>query len=159
MTALPPNGLTANAKALQYCLVAFGIRITKVRQKPATLGDQGKQPCTGPMILLVRLEMLRKQGNAPAQKGNLYFWGPRVGLVALICLKNLPLGVNRQCHSRGNAPCLLFSRLVPIQNTTAVTIRNVPVTPYDTGKPYLLPPLALGYHERTSVRHVPQFVA
>jgi hypothetical protein len=41
MTALPLNGLTADAKALQNCLVAFGIRITKVRQKPATLGDQG----------------------------------------------------------------------------------------------------------------------
>jgi hypothetical protein len=30
--------------------------------------------------------------------------------VALICGKNLPLCFNRQCHSRGNAPYLLFSR-------------------------------------------------
>jgi hypothetical protein len=62
------------------------------------------------MILLMRLEMLRKQGNAGAQQGNLNLWRPRIGFVALIGLKNLPFRFYCQCHSGGNAPCLLFSR-------------------------------------------------
>ena len=35
----------------------------------------------------VRLEMLRQQRNALAQQGNLYFWRPGIGFVALICTK------------------------------------------------------------------------
>ena len=64
---VPANGLAADTKALQDCLVALGIRVTKVRQKAATLGYQGQQSPAGPVILFVRLEVLRKQADSAAQ--------------------------------------------------------------------------------------------
>src|SRR3569832_2314943 len=60
------------------------------------------------MVLLMRLEMLREFGNKPAQKSNLYFWRPSIRFVLLIRGYNLPLCFDRQCHSTGNAPCLLL---------------------------------------------------
>src|SRR5450432_944700 len=60
------------------------------------------------MILFVRLEMLLQVTQTRTQQGNLYFWRPGVGFVALICVENLPPCFNRQCHSRGDAPCLLL---------------------------------------------------
>ena len=104
---LPTNGLAADAQPLQYCFVALGIRVAQVRQKPATLRNHGQEPFAGTMVFLVRLEMLGEQRNPLAQESNLYFWRPGIGFVALICGKNLPLCFNRQCHSKGNAPCLL----------------------------------------------------
>src|SRR5581483_10612315 len=93
------NGLAANAQTCQICLVTLWIRITQVSQKPATLGDQCQQAFAGAVVVLVRLEMLRQHRDTRAQQGNLYFWRPGVGFVALICGKNLPLCFNRQCHS------------------------------------------------------------
>src|SRR4051794_3512427 len=103
-------GLAANAQLQNDRFVALWGRISQVSQKPTTLGNQGQQPFAGAMILLVRLEMLRQHRNSGAQQSNLYFWRPGVGFVALIPGENLLLCFNRQCHSRGNAPCLLFSR-------------------------------------------------
>src|ERR1700730_13764239 len=60
------------------------------------------------MVLLVRLEMLLQVAQTRAQQGNLYFWRPGVGFVALICVENLLPCFNRQCHSKGNTPCLLL---------------------------------------------------
>src|SRR5262249_34225429 len=102
------NGLAANTQLLQNRLVTLRIRIAQVSQKPATLGYQGQQTLAGAVVFLVRREMLSEQRNALAQESNLYFWRPGVGFVALIRGKNLPLCFNRQCHSRGNAPCLLL---------------------------------------------------
>src|ERR1022692_4896475 len=113
------NGLAADAQLQKNRFVALWARISQVSQKPATLGNQGQQPLAGAMILLVRLEMLRQHRDSGAQQGNLYFWRPGVGLVALIPGENLLLGFNRQCHSRGNAPCLLLISLWYVhQNTT-----------------------------------------
>src|SRR5437899_6595083 len=81
---IPANGLAADAEPQQNRFIALRIRIAQVSQKPATLGNQGQQPFAGAMVLLVRLEMLREQRNPLAQQRNLYFWRPRVGLVALI---------------------------------------------------------------------------
>src|SRR5262245_26727395 len=103
-------GLAADAQLQKNRFVALWGRIPQVSQKPATLGNQGQQPFTGAMILLVRLEMLRKHRDSGAQQRNLYFWRPGVGFVALIPGENLLLCFNRQCHSRGIAPCLLLSR-------------------------------------------------
>src|ERR1035441_5743465 len=113
-------GLAADAQLQKNRFVALWARISQVSQKPATLGNQGQQPFAGAMILLVRLEMLRKHRDAGAQQGNLYFWRPGIGFVALIPGENLLLCFNRQCHSRGNAPCLLLISLWYVhQNTTA----------------------------------------
>jgi len=106
----PRMGLAANAQLQKNRFVALWARISQVSQKPSTLGNKGQQPFAGAMILLVRLEMLRKHRDSGAQQRNLYFWRPGVGFVALIPGENLLLCFNRQCHSRGNAPCLLFSR-------------------------------------------------
>src|ERR1044072_3972828 len=83
-TGHPRNGLTANTQLLQNRLVALGVRFAQVRQKPATLGNQGQQALAGTVILVVRLEMLREQRDPLAQQSNLYFWRPGVGFVALI---------------------------------------------------------------------------
>ena len=104
----PRMGLAADAQLQKNRFVALWGRISQVSQKPATLGNQGQQPFAGAMILFVRLEMLRKHRDSGAQQGNLYFWRPGVGFVALIPGENLLLCFNRQCHSRGNAPCLLL---------------------------------------------------
>jgi hypothetical protein len=118
-TPLPTNGLLANAQTLQNCFVTFRVRIAKVGQKPTTLSNQSQQPFPGAVVLLMRLEMLRQQRNPRAQQSNLYFWRPGIGFVALIVSKNLPLCFNRQCHSRGNTPCLLLiSFWYVIQNNT-----------------------------------------
>ena len=112
-------GLAADAELQNDRFVALWGRISQVSQKPATLGNQGQQPFSGAMILLVRLEMLCKHRDAGAQQRNLYFWRPGVGFVALIPGENLLLCFNRQCHSRGNAPCLLLISLWYVhQNTT-----------------------------------------
>src|ERR1035438_4909328 len=105
------NGLAADAQLQKNRFVALWARISQVSQKPATLGNQGQQPLAGAMILFVRLEMLRQHRDSGAQQGNLYFWRPGVGFVALIPGENLLLCFNRQCHSRGNAPCLLLISL------------------------------------------------
>ena len=63
---LPGNGLAANTQSLQNCLIALGVRVTQVRQKPATLGNQGQQTFAGTMVFFVRLEVLRKHRNAAA---------------------------------------------------------------------------------------------
>src|ERR1035438_10384972 len=102
------NGLAADAQLQKNRFVALWARISQVSQKPATLGNQGQQPLAGAMILFVRLEMLRQHRDSGAQQGNLYFWRPGVGFVALIPGENLLLCFNRQCHSRGKTPCLLF---------------------------------------------------
>src|ERR1039458_8301687 len=116
----PRMGLAADAQLQKNRFVALWARISQVSQKPATLGNQGQQPFAGAMILLVRLEMLRKHRDAGAQQGNLYFWRPGIGFVALIPGENLLICFNRQCHSRGNAPCLLLISLWYVhQNTTA----------------------------------------
>ena len=107
----PRMGLAADAQLQKNRFVALWARIPQVSQKPATLGNQGQQPFAGAMILFVRLEMLRKHRDSGAQQGNLYFWRPGVGFVALIPGENLLLCFNRQCHSRGNAPCLLLISL------------------------------------------------
>src|SRR4051812_19589556 len=99
--ATSENGLAADAQLEQYRFIALWVRIAQVSQKPATLSNHGQQPFAGAMILLVRLEMLRKHRDAGAQQGNLYFWRPGIGFVALIPGKNLPLCFNRQCHSKG----------------------------------------------------------
>src|SRR5277367_5650508 len=83
--------LAANAKPLQNCFVTLGVRIAQVRQKPSTLRNQGEESLAGTMVLFMRLEMLREQRNPLTQEGNLYFWRPGVGFVALIVSKNLPL--------------------------------------------------------------------
>src|ERR1035438_4685905 len=70
------------------------------------------------MILFVRLEMLREQRDPLTQQGNLHFWRPRVGLVALISGKYLPFCFDRQCHSWSTAPCLLLSRFVTFFSIT-----------------------------------------
>ena len=75
---LPMNGLTADAKAYENCFVAFGICIAKVRQKPATLGNQNQQPPAGPMVLFVRLKMLCQVRNAFAENRDLNFRGSRI---------------------------------------------------------------------------------
>ena len=93
----PRMGLTADTQLQKNRFVALWARISQVSQKPATLGNQGQQPFTGAMILLVRLEMLRKHRDSGAQQGNLYFWRPGVGFVALIPGENLLLCFNRQC--------------------------------------------------------------
>ncbi len=122
----PRMGLAANAQLQKNRFVALWARISQVSQKPSTLGNQGQQPFAGAMILLVRLEMLRKHRDSGAQQGNLYFWRPGVGFVALIPGENLLLCFNRQCHSRGNAPCLLLiSFMVLHQNTTGTIGRGV----------------------------------
>jgi hypothetical protein len=116
----PRNGLAAYAETLQNRLINFGIGIAQVRQEPATLGDQSQQPFSRTMVLFVRLEMLCQQRNPLAQQSDLYFRRPGIRLVTLIRGKNLPLGFNCQCHSRGS--CSLSSLnlvFVPIQNTTA----------------------------------------
>ena len=105
--SLPKNSLAANAEPLQNHLVTLWVRIAQVSQKPATLGNQGQQPLAGAVVFLVRLEVRLKQRQALAQQGNLYFWRPRIGFVALIRGKNLPLGLCRQCHSKGS--CSLSS--------------------------------------------------
>ena len=71
MVELPMNGLTADAKAYENCFVAFGICIAKVRQKPATLGNQNQQPPAGPMVLFVRLKMLREFVDSLTQQRDL----------------------------------------------------------------------------------------
>ena len=63
---LPRMGLTADAQLQKDRFVALWGRISQVSQKPATLGDQGQQPLAGTMILLVRLEMLRKHRDSGA---------------------------------------------------------------------------------------------
>jgi hypothetical protein len=69
--------------------------------------------------------MLRKHRDSGAQQGNLYFWRPGIGFVALIPGENLLLCFNRQCHSRGNAPCLLLISLWYVhQNTTGAKYRG-----------------------------------
>jgi len=103
-----PPELAPNAQALQDRLVTIRVPIAQVGQKPATLGDEGQQPFAGTMILAMRLEVPRQQRNSLAQQCNLYFRRPCVGFVALIGGNNLPLSFNRQCHSLGKTPCLLF---------------------------------------------------
>ena len=66
-------GLAANAEPLQNSLVALRIRVAQVRQKSATLGDQGQQSLAGTVVFFVRLEVLREYGNPPAHQSNLYF--------------------------------------------------------------------------------------
>ena len=118
--------LAADAQLEQYRFITLWVRIAQVSQKPATLGNQGQQPFAGAMILLVRLEMLRKHRDSGAQQRNLYFWRPGVGFVALIPGENLLLCFNRQCHSRGNAPCLLLISLWYVhQDTTGSKCRGV----------------------------------
>ena len=119
----PRMGLAADAQLQKDRFVALWGRISQVSQKPATLGNQGQQPFAGAMILFVRLEMLRKHRDSGAQQGNLYFWRPGVGFVALIPGENLLLCFNRQCHSRGS--CSLSSLdldLVHNQNSTGLGV-------------------------------------
>ena len=119
-------GLAADAQLQKNRFVALWARISQVSQKPATLGNQGQQPFAGAMILFVRLEMLRQHRNSGAQQGNLYFWRPGVGFVKLIPSENLLLCFNRQCHSKGIAPCLLLISLWYVhQNTTGSKCRGV----------------------------------
>src|SRR5258708_314850 len=77
------------------------------------------------MILLVRLEMLRKHRDARAQQSNLYFWRSGVGFVALIPGENLLLCFYRQCHCRGKTPCLLLISLW--------YVNRIPQAPYPMG--------------------------
>ena len=108
----PRMGLAADAQLQKNRFIALWARISQVSQKPATLGNQGQQPFAGAMVFLVRLEMFCQHGDALARQSNLYFRRPGVGLVALIARENQLLCFNRQCHSGGGAPCLLFSRFV-----------------------------------------------
>ena len=78
------NGLAANAEPLQNCFVTIGIRVAQVGQKPAPLSHKRQQALTGAVILLVHVEVGLKQLKTLAQQGNLYFWRPSVGFVALI---------------------------------------------------------------------------
>jgi hypothetical protein len=55
----------------------------------------------------MRLEVRLQKGEALAQQGDLYFRRAGIRFVALICGKNLPLGIWRQCHSKGS--CSLSS--------------------------------------------------
>src|ERR1035438_620521 len=120
------NGLAADAQLQKNRFVALWARISQVSQKPATLGNQGQQSLTGTVILFVRLEMLCQHRDSGAQQGNLYFWRPGVGFVPLIPHENLLLGFNRQCHSRGNTPCLLLISFWYVhQNTTGAKFRGV----------------------------------
>jgi hypothetical protein len=82
----PPstNELASNAQPLQNSLIAFGIRIAQVRQKPTALRDQSKQSLAGTVVLAMRFEVLRQHRDALTQQGNLHFWRPSVGFVALI---------------------------------------------------------------------------
>src|SRR3954451_5640202 len=88
-------GLAADTQLQNDRFIALWARISQVSQKPSTLGNQGQQPFAGAMILLVRLEMLRKHRDSGAQQSNLYFWRPGVGFVALIPGENLLLCFNR----------------------------------------------------------------
>src|ERR1022692_5052440 len=129
-------GLAADTQLQKNRFVALWTLISQVSQKPATLGNQGQQPFAGTMILFVRLEMLRQHRNSGAQQGNLYFWRPGVGFVALIPGENLLLSFNRQCHSRGNAPCLLLISLWYVhQNTTGGKCRGVDARRAGTSEP------------------------
>ena len=62
----PRMGLAADAQLQKNRFVALWARISQVSQKPATLGNQGQQPFAGAVILLVRLEMLRKHRDSAA---------------------------------------------------------------------------------------------
>src|SRR5690242_16738282 len=106
-TSVSENGLTPDSEPLENHFITLWVRIAQVSQKPATLGNQGQQPFAGTVVFLVRLEVLLQQRQTLAQQGNLYFWRPGVGLVALVGGKHLPLGLCRQCHSKGS--CSLSS--------------------------------------------------
>src|ERR1051326_6285199 len=108
--ALLPSerSLAANAEFLKDRFVTFWAGIFQIRQKPTPLGHHDQQTSSRGMVLLVRLEMLRKLGETFAQQSNLNFRRSGVGLMGLIPCENLPFRFDRQCHSRGVAPCLLF---------------------------------------------------
>ena len=90
-----------------------------IYEQATPFGHHDQQPSPRGVVLLVGLEMPLQLRDTLAQQGNLNFWRPSVGLVALIRRKNLPLGVCRQCHSKGS--CSLSSLnlvLVPTQDNT-----------------------------------------
>src|ERR1035438_34266 len=83
--------------------------------------ERGWYPIPHPSttVLFVRREVLEEQREALTQQGNLNFWRPSVGFMTLIGGEDLPLCFTRQCHSKGDAPCLLLiSFRYVIQNTT-----------------------------------------
>jgi len=76
--------LLADAEFPDNGFVTLGIVFFEVIQQATPLADQHEKSTPGSVVFLVRLEMLRQLTNAFAQKRDLNFRTPGVGLVGTV---------------------------------------------------------------------------
>src|SRR5579884_740137 len=98
--------LPANAEALDQRLISFRAAALQVIQQTTPSSDHRKQPATGMIVFLVRLEVIPELEYTLAQDCDLNLWRPAIVLVRTILRDYVLSDFSRQCHSRMETPRL-----------------------------------------------------
>ena len=110
-----PTTLVADRELDQNAFVTLRAAVFDVCQQPAALRYKAQQASPRRMIFFMCLKVFRQLSDTRAQKRDLHFRRPGVGLVDLVPGYDLPFCFSRQCHLKGCYSCSSLYSFVSMQ--------------------------------------------